>query len=55
MLFSSDADLALVRELSSKLEATRTDLNALIERQTQKEVDAERRQRGERVEPAPKG
>jgi hypothetical protein len=55
LMFSSDADLALVRELSSKLEATRVELIALVERQTKKEIDAERRQRGERVDPAPKG
>lgn len=49
LMFSSDADLALARELSGKLDATRAELNALIERQIKKELDAERRQRGERV------
>jgi hypothetical protein len=54
LLFSRDEDLTLARELFNKLDATRAELNALIERQTKKEIDAEPRQRGERVEPVPK-
>jgi hypothetical protein len=53
LLFSSDADLALARDLFNKLDATRAELIALVERQTKKEIDDERRQRGGRVMPAP--
>ena len=52
LLFAGDADLAQVRELFAKLEATRAELIALVEGATQKEIDAERRQRGERVDSA---
>jgi hypothetical protein len=54
LMFSTDQDLALARELFDKLDSSRADLVALVDRQIKKEEDAERRQRGERVEPAPK-
>ena len=54
LLFSRDADLTLARDMFTRLDTTRDELIALVERQTKKEIDAERRQRGERVEPEPK-
>ncbi|MES2316981.1 MAG: DUF3857 domain-containing protein [Pseudomonadota bacterium] len=53
LLFTCDADLVLACELFNKLDATRVELNTIVERQIKKELDAESRQRGERVEPAP--
>lgn len=49
LLFSSDADLKMALELFAKLEATRGELNGMIDAQLAKEVEAERRLRGERA------
>lgn len=53
LLFASDADLNMAKDLFNKLDASRAEVDTIIERQQQKELDAERRQRGERAATEP--
>lgn len=50
LLFASAKDLAMANELFDKLEATRLELNALIDGQIKKEEEAERHRRAGRTE-----